>query len=216
MELPIFPLNAVLFPGATMPLHIFEERYKQMINECIDQERPFGVVLIRSGREVGASAEPFELGTTAHIQQVERLDEGKMNIICTGGRRFRLIETVEGAPYLKGNVELIEPAHAFDEETSDLASEAAALFGEYVRLYLAVTNQWTRTLDLPGDPGVLADFIGSRLPVAANVKQQLLEELSPKNRLATERDLLGEAIRQLTSQVGAARTTRWHGFAVMN
>lgn len=216
MELPLFPLNAVLFPGATMPLHIFEERYKQMINECLDQQRPFGVVLIRSGQEVGAAAEPFDIGTTAHIQQVERLDEGKMNIVCTGGRRFRLIEKLEGAPYLKGNVELIEPPHAFDDETNDLASEAGALFGEYVRLYLAVTNQWTRTLDLPSDPGVLADFIGSRLPVAVNVKQRLLEERSPKKRLAAEKELLGDAIRQLTTQVGAARTTRWHGFAVMN
>jgi len=216
MELPIFPLNAVLFPGATMPLHIFEERYKQMINECLDEQRPFGVVLIRAGHEVGGDAEPFELGTTAHIQQVERLDEGKMNIVCTGGRRFRLIEAVDDAPYLKGNVELIEPAHGFDQETLDLASEAAALFGEYVRLYLAVTNQWTRTLDLPSDPGVLADFIGSRLPVAADVKQELLEELSPKNRLADEKELLGDAIRELSAQVTAARTTRWHGFAVMN
>jgi len=216
VELPIFPLNTVLFPGATMPLHIFEERYKQMINECVDQQRPFGVILIRSGAEVGGAADPFELGTTAHIQQVERLEDGKMNVICAGGRRFRLIETLHDAPYLRGRVELIEPPHAFDDDTVNLASEAGSLFGEYVRLYLAVTNQWSRSMSFPDDPGVLSDFIGSRLPVAANVKQQLLEELSPRNRLAAETELLGEAIRELSTQVDAARTTRWHGFAVMN
>ena len=77
MELPIFPLNTVLFPGARLPLHIFEERYKAMINACIDERRPFGVCLIRSGSEPGAPAEPFNVGTTAHIRQVQRLEDGK-------------------------------------------------------------------------------------------------------------------------------------------
>lgn len=216
MEVPLFPLNTVLFPGATLPLHIFEERYKQMIGECIEEQRPFGVVLIRSGQEVGGSAEPFDVGTTAHIGQVERLDDGKMNLICTGGQRFRVVRTVDGAPYLKGEIELIETASEHDEETMDLAAEAGALFGEYVRLYLAISNQWTRSLDLPSDPDVLADFIASRTPVEARVKQGLLEELSAKKRLAAEKEILGEAIRQLTAQLEAARVTRWHGFAVMN
>ena len=73
MELPIFPLNAVLFPGAAMPLHIFEERYKLMMGECLRERRPFGVALIRQGREVGEPAEPLDVGTIAQIAAVERL-----------------------------------------------------------------------------------------------------------------------------------------------
>ena len=71
MELPLFPLNTVLFPGATLPLHIFEDRYKEMISQCIEEHRPFGVLLIRKGREAGDLAEPFEIGTTAHIARVD-------------------------------------------------------------------------------------------------------------------------------------------------
>jgi len=70
MELPLFPLNTVLFPGATLPLHVFEERYKQMINQCLESRSPFGVLLIRSGNEVGTPTEPFEVGTTASIAHV--------------------------------------------------------------------------------------------------------------------------------------------------
>lgn len=216
MELSLFPLNTVLFPGATLPLHIFEERYKQMISECLEHKRPFGVVLIRSGAEVGATAEPFDVGATAHISDVERLDADEMNILCTGGQRFRIVKTISDSPYLQAEVELLDIESTPDPETTDLADEATALFAEYTRLYLAVTNQWSRTIDLPGDPQTLGDFIGSRLPVAPRTKQKLLEELSAATRLDMEKRLLGAAIRQLTSQLRTSRDARWHSLAVMN
>jgi len=216
VDLPLFPLNTVLFPGATLPLHIFEARYKQMIAECLEHQRPFGVVLIRSGEEAGAAAEPFEIGTTAHISSVERLDDGKMNVICTGGQRFRIVKTISDAPYLKAKVELIETATASDPADTDLAGEATILFAEYTRLYLAMTNQWSRSTDLPNNPQALANFIGSQLPVAPSTKQKLLEEFSASTQLDMEKRLLGAANRQLTSQLKTSRDARWHGLAVMN
>jgi Lon protease-like protein len=216
LELALFPLNTVLFPGATLPLHIFEDRYKQMISRCIEEGRPFGVVLIRSGREVGETAEPFDVGTTAHIARVERLDEGRMNLICVGGQRFGLVHLLQEEPYLVGEVELLETRKENDEQTQELAATAAALFAEYLRLYLALTNQWTRAIGLPGDPDALADFIGSRLAVDFGTKQRILEELSARRRLQLEVDILGEAIRELTPRVEAARITRWYGFGMMN
>ena len=66
-DLPLFPLNTVLFPGMVLPLHIFEERYKLMINHCLEEERPFGVLLIREGKEVGSGAVPYQVGTTTMI-----------------------------------------------------------------------------------------------------------------------------------------------------
>ena len=90
MELRLFPLQTVLFPGMRMPLHIFEERYKVMIRECIEEDAPFGVLLIRSGAEVGGSAIPCNVGTTARISQVEYLDDGRMNIFTMGESRFRV------------------------------------------------------------------------------------------------------------------------------
>src|SRR3990172_1239116 len=107
LELPLFPLNAVLFPGATLPLHIFEERYKQMIRHCLEEKTPFGVMLIRKGNEVGEPAEPFAVGTTAHIARAEHLQEGRMNLICLGGQRFRLLKTLRSEPYLVGEVEAL-------------------------------------------------------------------------------------------------------------
>ena len=80
-QLSLFPLNVVLFPGMPMPLHIFEERYKAMIGECVNREEPFGIILIKEGQEVGGPADPVKIGTTARIAQVERLDEYRVNIM---------------------------------------------------------------------------------------------------------------------------------------
>jgi len=216
MEIPLFPLNTVLFPGATLPLHIFEDRYKEMIGACIDAQRPFGVLLIRKGFEVGDLAEPFEVGTTAHIARVDELEEGKMNLLCLGGKRFRTLKLVGNDPYLTGEVELLETTATDDPKAKELSDDAGSLFAEYVRLYLAMSNQWARSIEMPGEPDLLADFIGSRLGVKPQTKQRLLEELSARTRLALEVQILGEAIREMTPRVDEARIMRWSGFAVMN
>src|SRR5947209_7299372 len=100
VELPLFPLNTVLFPTAPLTLHIFEERYKEMVSRCIAEDIPFGVVLIREGQEAGAPAVPFEVGTTAQIVSVEKLLQGRMNLIAVGRKRFRLLDTSHARPYL--------------------------------------------------------------------------------------------------------------------
>ena len=216
MELPLFPLNTVLFPGATLPLHIFEERYKQMIGLCLQEQQPFGVLLIRQGKEVGEAAEPFEIGTTARIARVEHLPEGRMNLVCLGGKRFRVVRIMKEEPYLVGEVEVLTAISEDDAETADLADTASALFAEYTRLYLAMSNQWARSIEMPREPGLLSDFIGSRLGVSFRTKQRILEELSARRRLEMEVELLGDAIREMTSRIYAARAARWYGFAVMN
>jgi uncharacterized protein len=216
VELPLFPLNTVLFPGALLPLHIFEERYKQMIARCIDEQRPFGVLLIRRGDEAGETAEPFDIGTTAHIARIDELEEGKMDLVCLGGKRFRTVRLVSEEPYLTGEIEFLSSTSTDDPKAKELSDDAGSLFAEYVRLYLAISNQWARSVEMPGEPDGLADFIGARLGVAPQVKQRLLEELSARTRLALEVQILGEAIREMTPRVDEARIMRWHGFAVMN
>src|SRR5437667_12828417 len=81
VELPLFPLNTVLFPTAPLTLHIFEERYKDMVSRCIAEDIPFGVVLIREGREVGAPSLPFEVGTTAQSVSVAQLVHGRSHLL---------------------------------------------------------------------------------------------------------------------------------------
>ena len=216
MELPLFPLNTVLFPGGHLPLHIFEDRYKQMIADCIAAKRPFGVCLIREGNEVGTAAEPFDFGTTAHIRSVEELDEGRLNIVCTGGQRFRVAEITQHSPYLAAEVSVVAPEDETGDQLDDLAGTAGALFAEYVRLNLASVNQWARGIEVPSDPGGLADFIGGRLGVDVWTKQRLLEQLSPTLRLQAEIEILAEAIRLLEPRVRVARAQRWTGFGVLN
>ncbi len=96
-ELPLFPLHSVLCPGIALPLHIFEERYRLVVARCIERSAPFGVVLIRAGREVGElEGHVADVGTTAAIRQAGRYSDGRLDIVTVGERRFR-IERVETA-----------------------------------------------------------------------------------------------------------------------
>ena len=89
--LPLFPLNTVLFPGMPLGLYIFEERYKLMMAQCLQEEQPFGVVLIAQGKEaMGPAAEPHPVGCTAVITEVQKLNDGRMNIVAVGQERFHI------------------------------------------------------------------------------------------------------------------------------
>ena len=107
VQLPLFPLNLVLFPGMDLPLHIFEERYKNMIGDCLNQNVPFGVVLIKEGTEVGDPAAPERIGTSARILRSELLDQGRMNIMTKGERRFEIEEIIQRAPHVVGRVRFL-------------------------------------------------------------------------------------------------------------
>ena len=108
IALPLFPLHTVLLPGMTLPLRIFEPRYLQMIEDCLDADRVFGVLLIKEGHEVGEAALPYDVGTTARIVAVERTSANELHIVTVGEERF-LVHSIsrEGKPYLVGEVELI-------------------------------------------------------------------------------------------------------------
>lgn len=215
-EIALFPLNTVLFPGATLPLHIFEERYKVMIGRCVRQEAPFGVVLIRAGMEVGGAAEPFEVGTTARIARVQPLENGRLNIVTVGAQRFRVRETMHDQPYLTGVVEMLADQDEDAAGIAELMGRIGRLFSEYTRLQLALTEQWTRNVGLPKRPGALADHIAARIEVEPQTKQQLLEELSVPRRLTTERRLLQRGIDLLAGQLEASRRQKFGALGMMN
>src|SRR5687767_9184896 len=104
-EMPLFPLHTVLFPGMVLPLHIFEPRYKVMISECVRENKPFGVILIREGLEVGGPAKTYEFGTSAYITQMEQLKDDRMNIQAVGYQRFKLHGLQQDQPFQIGLVE---------------------------------------------------------------------------------------------------------------
>jgi len=219
-RLPLFPLNTVLFPHTTMPLHVFEERYKLMIGRCLEARAPlrasaFGVVLIRSGDEVGGPAEPHDIGASARIVQVQRLPDGRMNLLVLGERRFRILALDTTEPYLQGDVEWLSSEAVDAPDVDEAAQRVTALFGEQFRLVLAVTGQWVRRLDLPSDPDTLADFVAGNLDLPSTAKQELLETLSLPTRLAHLSELLGERIRALTDRWEDRRRKKFAG-AVLN
>lgn len=189
--LPLFPLNVVLFPGMVLPLHIFEERYRLMVRRCLDQNSPFGVLLIREGKEVGETAVPYEVGTTARITRVERLDDGRMNITTVGEERFRVRRLRDGEPYLQGEV---VPLPNIEGETPQALYQADAirpLVADYVGLLAkAVGLQLGLVDNLPEDPTALAFLTAIALQIPAHEKQHLLTIQSIALLLAEERGIL--------------------------
>ena len=174
-ELPLFPLNTVLFPGMPLPLHIFEERYKAMVADCIRDGRPFGVVLIAQGTaEGGPPATPHAIGCTAEITQVQPLEEGRMLIVTVGRERFRIIRLQRAEPYLVG---MVEPAPLLDEDEAQLA-ESAARLGPLVSQYLDKLAQLghmdTPPDPPPDDPAALAYLGAALIQLPPEQKQALL------------------------------------------
>ena len=207
--LRLFPLNTVLFPGQLLPLHIFEPRYRQMIGECIQHGQGFGVVLIRSGAEVGEAAEPHDVGTTAHIVQVESEADGRMNILCVGNARFRIAHLLHDKPYLSGQVELW-PWEPYLEGSADIERIRRQL-DRYLHV-LAEMADSKLDLSLPTEPAALANIAASVLQVEASEKQRLLTTPSISAMLFDVADLLQRELRawqivQASRQLSPDETT---------
>lgn len=215
MDLRLFPLQTVLFPGMRLPIHVFEERYRLMIRECIEEDAPFGVLLIKSGAEVGGPAVPHDVGTTARIMQLQYLDDGSMNIFTLGERRFRIIALTTTHPYLRGEVTYVDQAPPGDA-AGPLVSRAEPVFGEYFRTYLGVGDQWSNAIPLPPDPAEAADFVAARLDVTLQIKQELLEQLSPDDRLRRELELLEDELPEMRSRLAVHMRQKTAGFGALN
>jgi Lon protease-like protein len=135
-RIPLFPLRSVLCPGVALPLHIFEDRYRLMIGRCIQRGEPFGVVLIREGREVGPlDGSIAAIGTTAAIRQAGRYPDGRYEILTVGQQRFQL-ESVDAdsEPYLVGQVSFLEEAMGAEQEVRRRAEQVGKRFLEYLQL----------------------------------------------------------------------------------
>jgi uncharacterized protein len=173
-SIPIFLLNTVLFPGAPLPLRIFEPRYRQMLDYCISHGSPFGVNLIDSGDEVGGSAEPHLIGTTASITSVRAEDRGAVPINTRGGRRYKIVSLDRSLPYLVGEVEYLEDV--IDDEAEDVAALARVVAARYIQMLLTTQGEWHRVMTLPEDPLRLSYFLGTvLLGLAGSVRQEILE-----------------------------------------
>jgi uncharacterized protein len=199
--LPLFPLGTVLFPGLLLPLHIFEERYRQLVRDLQDGPEPrrFGVITIRQGRETGVDGIQglYEIGCTATLRQVKELQDGRYDIVTVGTDRFRLAGLDDSKPYLQGQVDLLpdqigEPAGA---------GQAARVVRDAFRAYLSALGERGVTQisapELPDDPLTLSYLVGASMIIDLSDRQTLLAEPDALHRLAAERALLSRELTML-------------------
>jgi uncharacterized protein len=207
--LPLFPLNTVLFPGVPLPLHIFEERYKQMVGYCLTEDVPFGVVLIESGSEVGGPAVPHRVGTSARITRVARLEDGRLNLISAGERRFRILRVRADRPYLVGEIEWLGEADV-EAAPAELVERVRLGLSQYLDRLFELMDEERDEVELPNQAERLSFVTAAVLQVGLAEKQALLEAPTAAARLQAEVALLErqaevqKTLRQLKPALGTA------------
>ena len=199
-DIPLFPLNVVLMPGAPLPLHIFEDRYKQMVDECLQQESEFGMVFAdESGtRKVGCTAKIVEL--------VERYDDGRMLILVEGSRRFRLNNVLTGKPYYVGEIEFFEEEPE-EQDVQALAEECIALLERVVE----AATEGSVGIEIDPPYKNLSFAIAGRVEFEAETRQQILELTSEKERLEKVKELLTSAAERLERERQAREMAQTNG-----
>ena len=180
IELPLFPLNTVLFPGMPLQLHIFEERYKMMISTCLETSQPFGVALIESGQEaLRRVAEPYSIGCMAQIGEVLPLNEGCLNLVAIGTERFRIQSLHHGQPYLVGTVDVLSRPELNESSGSvEYEHSLRRLLRRYLQMLGTLHHIDTGIDDFPDDLFSLVYLSAHILQIPTIEKQQLLEIVS--------------------------------------
>jgi len=186
VQVPLFPLNVVLFPGGPLPLRIFESRYVDMIGERMRNDGPFGVVLIRQGQEAGGPASTWETGTLARITDFYQGSDGLLGVTAIGEQRFRLLSAERAADGLNiGTIELLpdEPVVPLPAEYQPLAEILTGVLDDLGKLYESLP----RRID---DAGWVANRFLEILPIRLEEKQALLDDDDPLGRLELVREVL--------------------------
>jgi Lon protease-like protein len=197
-ELGLFPLELVLLPGERVPLHIFEDRYRELIGECLTEDVEFGLILENDDglREVGTRAAVVEL--------IDTFEDGRMNVLVEGRERFRVVELTEGRSFRTAEV---EPLVDDDDGPADEAAERALTI---FRRLVEVAGADDVEEPPAGSPG-LAFAIASRVDFGHDLKQELLEARSEQARLVRLAELLEQAVAALAREREASRRAAGNG-----
>ncbi len=194
--LPLFPLPVVLFPGAELPLHIFEDRYKLMIGKVLDEQAPFGVVFWD-----GESTSVAETGCTAMISDVKKFDDGRMNLMTMGERRFKIVDVIQEQPYIIATIEYLEDNGA-SEKADVLVKDIASVLKEILRLSSKlVDKEFEIQGTIPEDPVELSYWVAANFYGSPDDQQELLEMSGTEARLKEELAVLDSARKHLAAKV---------------
>lgn len=204
---PLFPLNMVLFPGMTLPLHVFEPRYREMVGACLDDNCPFAVALARPESLYGLEV-PYTIGTLARIIDYERLPDGRYNLLTSGTKRVRILKESRDRSYIRGLVCKIRDVDESDDMLAAMAREAREAFVTYLGVVLTLVGSEAREITIPQEPGDLSYTIAMCLTSEDSEKQKLLEMTSASERLQAEIALLRAEMQILSTQTDAALLPR--------
>jgi Lon protease-like protein len=212
-DLPIFPLGTVLFPGAILPLHIFEDRYKQMMRFAIENGERFGLSY-RSDAFIGRETPPEigSVGCVAKINAVAPLEEGKVNVISTGVIRYRVLGLQQSQPFILARVEPftddLEPGADLNRIFNDIS--------EICKRFLEAAQELDETgvlvnQELPEDPEDFSLIISSALPIDNDSKQNLLEMTSTRLRLTRLRQYVLSALSEYSERLKMQERAKSNG-----
>ena len=196
--LPLFPLNTVLVPGLVLPLHVFEPRYRQLVEALLDEPdeeaREFGIVAVRDGRSVEGEglAALYPVGTATVLREAQRLADGRYDIVTTGTRRFRVLDIDTSQPLVRADVEFLDDVS--DPLDAVVAARAARSFRDYRSALggrvLGGDVDDDDEDELPDDPTVLGYLITAAMVLPAAERQSLLAADTTGDRLRMARRLL--------------------------
>lgn len=199
----MFPLGSVLFPGTGLPLHVFEPRYRQLVQDCLADDRRFGVVLIERGSEVGGGDLRTDVGTLAEIVQAQQFDDGRWAVGAVGVGRIRVVRWLPDDPYPRAEIDELPDA-------DDLADPGAALQGVLptLRTVLALAAELgmpapPATIELDPDPVVALSQAAAVAPLGSFDRQRLLVAAGGGARTALLIELLAEQEELFRAQLGS-------------
>lgn len=200
-NLPLFPLNTVLFPGGTIPLQVFEPRYLRLIDDCLNSDSKFGVVLIKEGKEVGGPSVPMSIGTIAKITSVKNLPNNRLLVTSIGTDRFNILEILKDDPYMVASVD-VQNEQTNEEIEDQTLKEATRLTGEYLQTLLAMQGGWIKnpSSSLPEKPLDLSFFMAQLIQQPASDQQKMLETTSTINRLSDCTNIIKSESQKLVAR----------------
>lgn len=198
LDVPLFPLELVLFPQMVLPLRIFETRYRLMINECLKNNTPFGVLLlqvgdsVQEGRLQAKAPKPFNVGTLARITEVSQLEDGSLFITTVGTERFRLLEYRNNKPYMTGDIEIWpdQPEELEPDVLQETVARVKPVFEKYLIILMELAGKRIQVLEVPTEAEALSFLIPNWLYISTPDKQNLLEAPGLRARLEKELQLL--------------------------